>query len=1237
MTMAQSRRRPAAKAKLAAPVSAAAAENARLHEELCRRTSELDTALEYQTATSDVLRLISRSAEPLQSVLEMLAERAGALCDADQTLVFRLDDDRLRLAASVGTAFTDDYKAFSAENPLMLSRSSVSGRAALERAPVHVEDVTVDPEYTDRIPPQFGRYRTALGVPLVRDDRIIGVIFLARTRVEPFTEKQIALVTNFAAQAVIAIENARLIDELQQRTRELQQLVEHHAGTSDVLMAIRRAAGEIDPVLDILVKTAARICQADHAAISRLYAGRTRTAATTGYPPDLQDYVLRNPQVLRHGTVASRARQQRRVVQVEDVLADPDYSPEVARFGQIRTALGVPLFRDDELIGVITLSRSKVQPFSDREIAVATSFADQAAIAMENARLFNEVEERVEQQRATAEVLQIINSSGDDLTPAFAAVTEKGTRLCNAAFGILLTYDGKHFHTSALYNVPPAFAEFLRQPLEVTPGAGLAALVAGAPFLNIGNPAETEIYRSGRSRLRQAIVELGGARANLGASLRKDGELLGVLSVYRTENRAFTEREETLLGGFATQAAIAIANARLLGQLRERGEDLSHSLKELAEREAALTRSEQRLVDAIEAIPHGFVLFDADDRLVLSNSRFREYYDSIADITVPGVSVQEMLRAAAQQGLVPLWGMSIDEWLEKRMAMRRNPGPPIETRLSTGRWVIIDERRTREGGIAGVYSDLSPLKEREAALATERDAAEAARAEAVAANQAKSTFLATISHEIRTPMNGVLGMIEVLEHQGLDSEQQRSVAIIRDSAQALLGIIDSVLDFSKIEAGRLDLESAAFSLSGLIEAAIGTIRPEADAKRLNIEVEIEVGSDDLLIGDPTRIRQILLNLVSNAVKFTDRGTVRVAAATAPLGGGRTRVTIAVKDTGIGIDAGQRAGLFQPFAQADSATTRRFGGTGLGLTIVRRLAQSMEGDVGVESEAGVGSTFTVSIVLEAAPADSPLQALLQSPRTPRARREPPMLQQRVLVVDDHPVNREVLVRQLDLLGVAADSYENGAAALAAWRERVYAVVLADLHMPEMDGYELMQRIRAIETSDTRPRTPIVAVTANAMQGEEERSLARGIDAYLTKPVSLRRLRATLERWLPLGAPPDETVAPTAAIDRAVLTAWLGHDRAGIDLLLAKFRDSAIAAERSIEAAWRGGDLATLAAEAHKLKGLAQTVGANAVGRAAGVLEQAGKAGDRDSCRDSLGPLAEELRRVTAETTAGQRAR
>jgi PAS domain S-box-containing protein len=651
--------------------------------------------------------------------------------------------------------------------------------------------------------------------------------------------------------------------------------------------------------------------------------------------------------------------------------------------------------------------------------------------------------------------------------------------------------------------------------------------------------------------------------------------------------------------------------------------------------EIETTREIMRTV--LQNMNDGIALIDKDFRWVFGNAQFNEFLDVPVAVTQPGGSCLDVIRYQAARGDFGN-DADIDTLVQSRAELMRTPGGYRYERPVNGRYVEFTYKPLADGSLLGVYRDITMLREREQQHDDARQAAERERAEAEAANQAKSTFLATMSHEIRTPMNGVLGMMEVLERQRLDDAQRGTVSTMRESARALLRIIDDVLDFSKIEAGRLDLEATAFSLSGLIDGIMSTFKSQATAKGLSLRGGIEPGSNDVLIGDPTRVRQILFNLVGNALKFTERGGVTVRASTAPLGGGRTRVTLAVEDTGIGIDEAHRVRLFEPFAQADSSTTRRFGGTGLGLSIVLRLAELMGGEIAVQSTPGAGSTFFIYLNFEAAPQGAVLAELRHAAAGPiRPRVTSGAVRPVVLVVDDHPVNQEVMVRQLDLLGIDADTAADGEEALEAWSNHAYAAVLADIHMPRMDGYELTRRIRAVEAS--RPggaHTPVVAVTANAMKGEEERCLAAGMDAYLAKPLNIDWLRTTLLRWLPLEDEYDEPHAPRrhdgAAIDSNVLASWLGDDREAIASLLGKFRDTAAEAERRIGAALERGDLTSVLSAAHKLKGAAQAIGANPAAVAAGALEQACKTPDPAQQRESFNMMAMELRRALAEIDA-----
>ncbi|MBV9775847.1 MAG: response regulator [Acetobacteraceae bacterium] len=687
------------------------------------------------------------------------------------------------------------------------------------------------------------------------------------------------------------------------------------------------------------------------------------------------------------------------------------------------------------------------------------------------ADLSRELREAIEYRTATSEILRAINRSAFDLSSVLLAVVASAKALAQAEMAVLFRHQDGAYRFAVGHGTSPAY-DRLERSQAIVPGrstvVGRAALERRA--VQIVDAWNDPDYA------RKDDARIGKVRSMLGVPLLREGVPIGVIGLARAKVKPFTERQIELVSTFADQAVIAIENARLFEELQ--------SAREAAERE--------------------------------------------------------------------------------------------------------------------------------------RDTAEAARADAEAANRAKSTFLAAMSHEIRTPMNGVLGMMEVLERSPLAPAQARSVAVMRESAQALLRIIDDILDFSKIDAGRMDIEALPFSLEELVAGTVETMLPQARRKRLALFADPPGAGPDRVTGDPMRVRQILFNLLGNAIKFTDRGFVRVRADSRAQAGGGVRVTLTVADSGIGMDEATRARLFEPFTQADSSTTRRFGGTGLGLSIVRRLAQLMAGDVTVESTPGKGSRFVVSLSLARAglaPAEAtgPQRAAVAAPRPGAAR---------LLVADDHPVNLEVILRQLELLGLSADVAEDGAAALALWRERHHAVVLLDLHMPILDGFGLAEAIRREEATRDLPRSGLVAVTADALKGEDARCFAAGFDGFLPKPVSLDALARTLGRWLP------DLATAEALFDPEPLRGVFGADAAGRAALVRSFADSA---GRDVGLIRAAPDARQLAASAHRLKGAARMAGAKRLAEQAVRAETAANAGDLAAARRAT----EGMDRLLAETVRAMR--
>ncbi len=626
----------------------------------------------------------------------------------------------------------------------------------------------------------------------------------------------------------------------------------------------------------------------------------------------------------------------------------------------------------------------------------------------------------------------------------------------------------------------------------------------------------------------------------------------------------------------------------------------------LAEAEAAQTA----LTTTLDHMAQGLLLVTADRRVRMMNRRLASMLELPPDLTRPGTRIEDIMAFQAAQGeftRAPEVGARVHQLIAG--APIPNQDTFYERERPNGTVLEMRAGVAPDGGAVRTYTDITDRKLAERRLAAALEAAEAARAEAEAADRAKSTFLATMSHEIRTPMNGVLGMLEVLERSPLDAAQARCVTVMRESAGGLLRIIDDILDFSKIEAGRLELEALPFSLHALLEGAVDTLSVQARQKGVALAARFGPGPA-IVLGDPVRVRQILFNLLGNAIKFTDVGSVEASAETILEADGTLRAVLVVQDTGRGMTDEEASRLFRPFAQADSSTTRRFGGTGLGLSIVRRLARLMGGDVEVDSAPGRGSRFTVTLRLGAV-ADAPSIAAPWIATT-----APGVTRARLLVVDDHAVNREVLARQLALLGHEADMAENGAQGLEAWRRGRHPAVLVDLHMPVMDGASLARAIRREEARQPGTRSSLIACTANALKGEDDKCLALGFDAFLPKPVALQALERSLHRWLPGGEAVNAVSDAPPLFDQEALSRLFGADAARLAGLLRHFAESAEADAVLASRAIAMGDLAGAAQVAHRLKGACRIAGARPLAEAAAQLEAAGNAADEHTARTAL---------------------
>ncbi|RZJ26024.1 MAG: response regulator, partial [Brevundimonas sp.] len=492
-----------------------------------------------------------------------------------------------------------------------------------------------------------------------------------------------------------------------------------------------------------------------------------------------------------------------------------------------------------------------------------------------------------------------------------------------------------------------------------------------------------------------------------------------------------------------------------------------------------------QLRQAIEAMPDGLAFYDGEDRLVLWNTRYAEVNPELASTLQRGMTFREILQIGIDEGLYSEAVGRHDEWIEERMNTRAARSTTMEQHIAGDRWLRVSDRRTVAGGTVTICTDITELKRDTRALAEARDAAQAA-------NSAKSQFLANMSHEIRTPLNGVIGVAQALANTDLSAQQAEMLELIQSSSRTLQVLLSDILDLARVESGRLELTEEAFDLGRAVRESAQLYETSAREKGLQFFVEIDPAVDRWIAGDVVRLKQILTNLVSNSVKFTDQGFVCLTAMPGPVRAGQPTLRFAIDDTGIGFDSDTRNRLFSRFEQADGGITRKFGGSGLGLSISRQLAEMMGGELDCESEPGGGSCFSLTIPMR--PAEAPAAKVTEN--SALAAGDDRRL--RVLLADDHPVNRKVVEMILSQAEIDLTAVEDGAQALSALRDGDYDLILMDMQMPVMDGLTATREIRLHELTMGLPRTPVVMLTANALPEHIASAEAAGADRHLAKP-------------------------------------------------------------------------------------------------------------------------------------------